>query len=91
MANARILPDLSKVSKEELIKALEAQGVSVGQSKEEKAFVGDYTPKKGKDAGKTVKRLYVQGNFYPLVIGQAACAVMAENADVIARFAKTGK
>lgn len=92
MANApRILPDLSKVSKEELIKALEAQGVSVGTSKEEKVFVGDYTPKKGKDAGKTVKRLFVQGNFYPLVIGQAACSVMAEHFDTIAKFGKAGK
>lgn len=86
-----ILKDLSKASNEELLAALAARGISTPSSKEDKVFVGDYTPKKGKDAGKTVKRLFVQGNFYPLVIGQAACSVMAENFDVIAKFGKEGK
>lgn len=87
----RVLKDLSQATNEQLLAMLAERGISAPSTKEDKVFVGDYTPKKGKDAGKTVRRLFVQGNFYPLVIGQAACAVMAENFEVIAKFGKTGK
>ncbi len=86
----RILKDLSS---EVLLAILKERGdlPSATATKEEKVFVGDYTPKKGRDAGKTVRRLFVQGNFYPLVIGQETCRVMAENIAVIEKFGKTGK
>lgn len=92
MANTpKVLKDLTQLSNEALMAELQSRGLTASSGKEDKVFVADYTPKKGKDAGKTVKRLFVQGNFYPLVIGQAACSVMAENFDTIAKFGKEGK
>ena len=92
MSKARILPDLSKVSVADLKAALAAQGVSLGTSKEPGVQVIDYVPKKGKHAGKTVKRLQITGDFFPVLMGQEACKVLVEHGlDALKTFAKTGK
>lgn len=95
MSNAkRILPDLSKVNVSDLIAALAAQGVSINSGKDETpaAEVVDHTPKKGKDVGKTVKRLKISGNnVYPMLLNQKSCILLAQFGKEIAAFAKAGK
>lgn len=91
---ARILADLSKASVADLLKALEAQGVNVNSGKDETpaAAVVDHTPKKGKDVGKTVKRLKISGNnVYPMLLNQKSCILLAQFGKEIASFAKAGK
>lgn len=95
VASSRILKDLSPETKALIEKLqsgqLSASDLAARQSKEPRVYVGEYTPKKGKDAGKTSLRLFVEGDFFPVLLKQDPCKVMLDNLDVIQRFAKTGK
>jgi len=94
MSHARILKDLTALKNNPAaLKALFAEvGISTAATKEPGVAVIDYIPKKGKHAGKTVKRLQITGDFFPVLMGQEACKVLVEHGlAALKGFADKGK
>lgn len=98
MANkptGRVLADLSPENQALLARLMAGEDLAKamsGSTKEPNVRVAEYTPKKGKDAGKPSLRLFIEGNFFPVILKQEQCKVLVEHGlDVLKRFAKEGK